>query len=110
MKKMFLLLGLGLIVFGCKKSNPNPGKSQGTIIGYDLRLCPSPMCGGLEITIKDDTAKKPPPFYKINSTLQQLGISENTAFPINVNLNWKHDTLPYGAYNYIVVSQVKIVK
>jgi hypothetical protein len=68
------------------------------------------MCGGLEITIKNDTTKNPPPFYEINASLQQLGISENAKFPINVSLNWKHDTLPLGPYNYIIVSQIKVIK
>ena len=68
------------------------------------------ICGGLEITIKNDTSKNPPAFYEINSTLSQLGISENTKFPINVSLNWKHDTGIFGNYNYITVSQIKVTK
>ena len=108
MKTSMLILCLGLMIVGCKKTNELPYQSHGVITGYDTRMCP--MCGGLEITIANDTTKTPPPYYKINAGLQQLGISENTKFPINVSLNWKHDTLPLGAYHYILVSQIKVIK
>jgi len=108
MKTSILVLSLGLMIVGCKKNNEAPYQSKGIIIGYDYRTCA--MCGGLEITIENDTTKNPPPFYEINASLQQLGISENTKFPINVSLNWKHDTLPLEAYRYIIVSQIKVIK
>lgn len=107
MKKLIFICLL-LAVTGCKRTDEKPSyESEGTITGYDLRTCA--MCGGLEITIKNDTTKNAPPFYEINSSLQQLGISEITPFPIKVNLNWKRDTSPLGAYNYIVVSQIKVI-
>jgi hypothetical protein len=110
MKKLTLILCIGLVFAACKKTNDGPYMSQGVILGYDLRECPSPLCGGLEITIKSDTAKNPPPFYHINSTLQQLGISESTKFPINVNLNYKPDTGIFKTYHYIVVTQINVIK
>jgi hypothetical protein len=106
MKALIFICCLGIIVISCKKNTASPFQSQGVITGYDLRACA--MCGGLEIVIKNDTAKNPPSFYEINATLQQLGINGNAAFPINVSLNWKRDTSPLGAYNYIVVSQIKV--
>lgn len=109
MKILIPILCLGLILIGCKKNNETSYNSIGVITGYDLRLCPSPMCGGLEITINNDTAKQPPPFYHINSTLSQLGISESTKFPINVNFNYKPDTGFYANYNYIIITQLKVL-
>jgi len=106
MKRIVFLLCFSFIATSCKKSQDNPYQSQGTIIGYDLRTCA--MCGGLKITIQGDTTKNPPPFYEINADLQQLGISPSTSFPISVSLNWKHDPSALGAYNYIIVSALKV--
>jgi hypothetical protein len=105
-RSILILFCFGVIVGGCKKSQESPYQSQGIITGYDLRTCA--MCGGLEITIQNDTTKNPPAFYEINSDLQQLGISSNAKFPINVSLNWKHAASPLGAYNYITVSKLKV--
>ena|ERR1700743_2015146 len=105
--KTLIIICLCVVAIGCKRTDENPSyQSQGTITGYDLRTCA--MCGGLEITIKNDTTKNAPPFYDINESLQQLGINENTPFPINVSLNWKRATSPLGAYNYIIISQIKV--
>ncbi|GAC1307974.1 MAG: hypothetical protein NVSMB24_20860 [Mucilaginibacter sp.] len=61
------------------------------------------------IDIQNDTLKNPP-YRLINKTLLQLGIPENTKFPINVHLNWKPDTGLFGSFHYIVVSQITVVK
>ena len=79
---------------------------MGTLTGYDPRECP--FCGGLYITIKNDTTKNAPAFYDINSDLQQLGINPNAKFPINVTLDWKRDTSIHGG-NYIIVSRIKVI-
>lgn len=107
MKRLMLIAGLLLTLTACKKSNVAPYSSQGTITGYDHGECP--MCGGLEITIKNDTTKNPLSFYRIDKTLTQLGISESTKFPINVSLNWQRETEPTGT-TYITVSQIKVLK
>ena len=106
---LIIILCIGLL-FACKKSGEAPYQSSGVLIGYDPRACPTPLCGGLEITIKNDTAKNPPAFYQINASLQQLGISENTKFPINVLLNWKRDTGIFAGSNFILVSKIQVVK
>jgi len=104
MKTLIFVFCLGLMVAGCKKTNEDHYQSQGVITGYDLRTCQT--CGGIEIIIKNDTTKNPPPFYDINSTLPQLGISANSKFPIDVSLNWKHDPSAPGS---IIVSQIKVI-
>ncbi|SDS06803.1 hypothetical protein SAMN05216490_0478 [Mucilaginibacter mallensis] len=107
MKAFILIVCLGLITISCKKNSVSPYKSQGVITGYDLRTCAE--CGGLFITIKNDTTKNAPSHYDINEDLQQLGINPNTKFPINVSLNWMHDTTSLGKYGYILVSQIKVI-
>jgi hypothetical protein len=106
MKTAILISCLGLVFISCKKSNVSPYQSQGVITGYDGRTCAE--CGGLFITIKNDTTKNPLPRYDINESLQQLGINPNTPFPINVSLNWRRDTASLGAYGYIIVSKIKV--
>ena len=109
MKLSIVILSFAILVLGCKKNNIALYKSRGIITGYDLRLCQSPECGGLLITITNDTAKNPPLFYHINSTLTQLGIGENAKLPINVSLNYKPDTGIYLTYHYILVTQIKVI-
>ena len=106
MKSFILILFMALMITACKKSNESPYQSQGIITGEYLGPCYSLECGGLEITIKNDPTKNPPPFYYINSTLPQLGISASMKFPINVSLTWSHDTT---ATDYIIVSNVKVL-
>ena len=106
MKTFIIILCIGLTLAGCKKSGESPYQSLGVITGENLGPCYTEQCGGLEITIKNDPTKNPPPFYYINPTLPQLGISANTKFPINVSLTWKHDTT---ATDYIIVSNVKVL-
>jgi hypothetical protein len=103
MKILIIILCAGLLMLGCKKTGVSPYQSEGIITGYDYRQCP--VCGGIEIIIKNDTTKNAPPFYDINSSLQQLGINENSTFPINVSLNWTHAA---GAGNIIVISKIKV--
>jgi hypothetical protein len=108
MKYLVIILCLALITFGCKKTSEAPYQSQGTLIGYDTRMCP--MCGGLEITIKNDTTKNAPASYLIDSPLPNLNLGSNPKFPINVSLNWTHAPAPLGAYRYIIVSEIKVIK
>lgn len=110
MKALPFILFLSLLFADCKKTGETPYKYQGVLIGYDNRECPAPGRGGLKISIKNDTAKNPPPFYLISSTLPQLGINASTKFPINVSFNYKPDTGILAKYHYIVISQIIVVK
>lgn len=111
MKTFIFIVCLGVIFISCKKagttSGVSPYQSQGVITGYDPRTCAE--CGGLFITIKNDTTKNASPRYDINASLQQLGINPNTKFPINVDLNWMHDTTTLGSFGYIIVTKIKVI-
>ena len=109
MKLLIFVFLLCSIFLSCKK-HTEPIHSNAVLLGYDLRLCPSPACGGLLVTIKNDTAKIPPPYYHINSTLTKLGIDEHTQFPINVRLDYKPDTGIFATYHYILVTHIDVVK
>lgn len=115
MKLLILIISLGLILAGCKKSQvvllqADYKQSHGVLTGYNSKACPEPSCGGLMINIQNDTLKNPSKLYLINQTLTHLGISENTMFPINVSLSWKRDTGVFGAFNYIIVSKIQVDK
>ena len=109
MKRTFLTLAVIVLLFSCKKTSESPYQSQGVIIGESYADYTCAYCGGIEIQIKNDPSKNPPPYYRINSTLQDLGISPNAKFPINVSLDWKPDTIPdLAAHNYIIVTKLKV--
>jgi len=99
MKTLIFILCLGLIFLGCKKNQTAPQagylQSQGVLVGYNMRMCPEPSCGGMIITIKNDASTNPSPSYLFNGTLPNLEINDSTKFPINVILSWKRDTGVY---------------
>ena len=108
MKTLIFIVCMGMFFISCKKTGTGvaPYQSRGVITGYDPRTCAE--CGGLFITIKNDTTKNAPPRYDINESLQQLGINPNATFPINVSLDWKHDTTALGGFGYIIVTKIKV--
>jgi hypothetical protein len=109
MKTLLYVFLAAMVFWGCKKGNDTESyQSQGVITGYDTRMCPSPYCGGLIITLRNDTTKNAPPYYLIGSTLQALQISASTPFPINVSLNWKLDTSIPGVTNHIIVTKIRV--
>ena len=110
MKTLLIVICVALAVAGCKKGAVKPRQSNATLIGYDQRMCPTPGCGGLVVTLKNDTAKNPPPFYLINETLEQLGLGNGTdpKFPIAVNLSYRPDTGLFGTYHYIIVTHIAL--
>jgi hypothetical protein len=108
MKTSLYIIALLLLLTACKKDHQTTFESHGTLTGYDYATCAT--CGGIKITIANDTTKNPPPFYRIGSSLMQLGIPESTPFPINVELNWQHVTTPIGNSGYITVSAIQVIK
>ncbi len=107
MKTRILIALIALLFAACKKNNQTPSyQSQGAITGVDIFYCfNAGHCGGVRITIKNDTTKNAPPFYYIDTAITQFGISPDAKFPVNVSLNWKHDPNYPG---YIIVSKLKV--
>ena len=108
MKRIIPVICLLIIFTACNKSGVAPVyTSQGTIIGYDVRACPT--CGGLEITIKNEPTTNPPSVYKVNSSASvPINLGSNPKFPINVDLDWKPDTAMHGGY-FIIVTRIKLL-
>jgi hypothetical protein len=105
------LLCVGMLFLACKKNKVSPltgyKTNSGELLHYNEAACPEVFCGGMLIHIDDDTSKNAPDHYLYNGTLQNLGISDTTKFPINVTLTWKRDTGLYGSYNFILIAKVK---
>jgi hypothetical protein len=91
MKNLAIIFLLAIVTCGCAQKNVvNPYQSKGTLTGYDLGQCD--VCGGIKITIQNDTTQNAPAFYRIDTTLSKLNIigsNGNTSFPVNVLLNWR---------------------
>lgn len=105
------LLCIGLLCLSCKKNPVVPligyQTNAAELMGYDMRMCPEPDCGGMIIHIDSDTSKNASDNYHYNGALSKLGINDTTKFPINVTLTWKRDTGVYGRYNFIVIGAIK---
>lgn len=103
--KSFIRLGIPLLIsfslIACTYENTNEEKFQsaGVITGRDLRLCPSPCCGGWDITIENQ-------FYTFSALPGNSGIDlEKEKFPLKVKLNWRIDSV---CWNHIEI--LKIIK
>jgi hypothetical protein len=108
MKTCIVIVLLALLFVACKKSNETAARyqSQGVITGVQILFCPANLhCGGVEIKIKNDTTKNAPPMYLIDTAITALGISPNANFPVNVSLDWNHDSNYAG---YIIVKRLKV--
>ncbi|HWZ15054.1 MAG TPA: hypothetical protein VNW95_07420 [Mucilaginibacter sp.] len=108
MKNLLLIFFITLLSIGCKKKDNGPFyASRGTILGEDLRMCA--LCGGLKIAIENDTTKNAPAFYLIDETHSaSLNFGPNPKYPINVTLDWKHDTSFYSN-TFIIITRIRAI-
>jgi len=94
-----LLVSLCLITCTYENIGSEKFQSTGIITGHDLRLCPSPCCGGWDITMENQ-------FYTFGALPSNSGIDlEKEKFPLKVKLNWRVDSI---CWNHIEI--VKITK
>lgn len=70
-------------LYYCEKDGGHNYKSVGTITGQDVRMCPSPCCGGWFIKI--DSL-----IYEFDTLPDNSGINlEKETFPLVVKLDWQ---------------------
>ena len=62
---------------------------DGIITGFDSRMCP--CCGGLMINFSGETQPYKGNFYLITNDPSELGITNNSAFPIRIKVDWTQD-------------------
>ena len=76
-------------------------QSEGTITGPDMRLCPSPCCGGWDILI--DSVN-----YTFSELPENSGIDlNNEKFPLKVRVVWSLDTT--FNCNHIFIRWIRII-
>lgn len=81
MKKIIVLMAIGLIFVSCDK-DIYQYKDTGEITGPNLSACPTICCGGWFIKIKETT-------YGFDQLPAGSGIDlQNAKFPIKVKLDW----------------------
>lgn len=107
MNKLLVILFFVVFVAGCKKETTAIYQSQGILLGPDYGMCP--MCGGMKVEIKNDTTKNAPAFYRTNTDLQKLGLTQTLNYPVNVSLNWYHNSAVPGD-TYIIITKIKVNK
>jgi hypothetical protein len=92
-----------LIVFGfyyCQKEGSHNYKSIGTITGQDVRMCPSPCCGGWFIKIDSLT-------YEFDSLPSSSDINlEKETFPLVVKLDWQLSDIPGCPNKRITIQRI----
>lgn len=101
-KTGILIVALTLLS-ACTYENMEDKKFQsiGIIIGRDPRLCPSPCCGGWDISIDNQ-------FYTFSDLPANSGIDlEKEKFPLKVKLNWYVDSV---CANHIEIRKISRVQ
>ena len=93
----FLLIACNYINFQTDKTPTLTFQSKGVITGSDMRMCPSPCCGGWDITIDKE-------YYTFSTLPANSGIDlDKEKFPLAVKLNWKLDSI---CYHHISISRI----
>ena len=103
--RRFLPLIIVMAIFvSCKKEDSY--MNNGIITGLDARACP--CCGGIMINFKGETEPYKGDFYLIQNSPSELGIDNNTKFPVYVSVDWKSEgCMVGGTGNLIRVTRFK---
>ena len=94
-----------LMVTSCKKVKPFMDNAK--ITGTDPRMCPSPCCGGYEITIDNVASPNDKTNYFVLQFPPDFKLGNNPIFPIKVKIDWKLDTLQCKG-NYIDILRIAL--
>jgi len=92
-----------VIIFGfiyCQKENSNNYNSAGIITGQDMRMCPTPCCGGWYIRIDSVT-------YEFGSlpANSNVNLAKDT-FPLAVKLDWELSKTESCSDKWITISRI----
>jgi len=102
-----LLVSLAVTIFtivSCKKNKPYDSNAE--LIGYDARMCPSPCCGGLQITIDNVSYPNGTHFFLVYEMPKDFILGDNPKFPITVKIDYKTDTTHCGG-NYVDITRIE---
>ncbi len=99
-----LLTIVSLTNLSCKKEKSF--MNDGVITGFDTRTCP--CCGGLMINFIGETQPYKGAFYLIQNNSSELGIDNNSAFPIYFKVDWTQDRI--GCTSGAIGNIIKITR
>ncbi len=98
-KILYLLSFFVLLCVAACEEDDNPYESEGIITGLDMRLCPSPCCGGFFIEIEGVT-------YLASELPQDNLDITNITYPLPVYLDWEiiNDNFECGGDRILVIA------
>ncbi|HUZ60410.1 MAG TPA: hypothetical protein VMU83_16680 [Hanamia sp.] len=103
---LFTVLALIILMAAsCKKVKSFMNNAE--ITGIDPRMCPTPCCGGYEITIDNAANPNDKTNYFVIQFPSDFQLGNNPIFPIKVKIDWKLDTLQCSG-NYIDILRIAL--
>jgi hypothetical protein len=108
MARHIIMISIGLVftfhfLISCKKEASY--QSNAELIGYDPRLCPSPCCGGLQITIDNLMPTDSAQFFLVYQLPNDFSLGANPNFPVSVKIDYKIDST-HCSKNYVDISRI----
>jgi hypothetical protein len=100
-----ILMSLAIAITSCSKQTTYDSNAE--LIGYDPRLCPSPCCGGLQITINNITYPPGAQFFLVYKLPASFSLGSNPKFPIGVKIDYTIDSTHCGK-DYVDISRIEI--
>jgi hypothetical protein len=102
----FIILFLAIVCLTCFSCKKEKYMNNGIITGFDTRACP--CCGGLLINFKGETESFKGEFYLIQNSPYELGINNNSTFPVYIQVDWTSVGCIRGALgNLIKITRFK---
>jgi|SRR5579871_828884 len=100
--RVFRVAFFSIVLTACTYNKTEPF-SNGVITGPDMRMCPSPCCGGWIIKIDGGT-------YIFSELPANSGIDlDKEKFPLKVDVVWSRDTTLRLNCNHIIIQQIDII-
>ena len=91
--------------YSCIKSNP-AYMNNAKITGIDMRMCPTPCCGGFEITIDNVPVPNSGSYFFVAQMPDGFNVGNNPKFPIPVSIDWKMDST-HCQGNFIDITRIE---
>ena len=99
---MSLIVAIFTMV-SCRKEAPY--ESNAELIGYDPKMCPTPCCGGLQITIDNTTNPDGTHFFLVYKLPNDFVLGNNPKFPVAVKIDYTIDSTHCGS-GYVDISRI----
>ena len=95
MKNLFFAFLILFSNINCKKENT---PANAIIVGYDMRLCPSPCCGGFFVDLNPNNNSNKMYYQWLPGSTNAFGIDDKTTFPLSVSIEYSIDSASCGGF------------